>query len=128
MPAAVAVVIYPILILSIVGNVKVLLVNVWVPVNVETIAVSIVNVPDDVIVPPLRPFPVAIDVTVPELDGVTCVNVIESVPNVALVFVVHKWNVSAFIVPSWIITNCPASSVIVSNSVSLEAEPEATTV
>jgi hypothetical protein len=49
-------------------------------------------------------------------------------PSVALVSVVHKYKSSALADPSDIKINCPANSSIVSNSVSLDAAPEATTI
>jgi len=57
-------------ILAITGAVIVLFVSVCVPVSVTTV-LSIEIVPEDVIVPPLIPVPVATEVTVPELLGVT---------------------------------------------------------
>ena len=73
-----------------------------------------VIVPDEVIGEPVivnsdEPESVtATDVTVPVKVGCIWENVIVSVSNVALVSVVHKKILSAFVEPSWTITNCPA--------------------
>ena len=53
---------------------------------------------------------------------------IELEPSVALVSVVHKNKSSAWVVPSDTKINCPAISDIISNSGSLEAAPDATTI
>ncbi len=63
----------------------------------------------------------------PEL-GNTCVYEIELEPSVALVSVVHKNKSSAWVEPSDTKINCPAISDIISNSGSLEAAPDATTI
>ena len=57
-----------------VGVVKVLLDNVWLPVVVTTL-LSIDIVPLDVIVPPDNPVPAVIEVTVPLPDGESKLNV-----------------------------------------------------
>ena len=71
---------------DITGDVKVLFVNVWTPFKV----------------------------TSPWLDGTTTVKVIFTEPIEPELSVVHKKNLSALDVPSWIITNWPASSATVS--------------
>jgi hypothetical protein len=56
------------------------------------------------------------------------VYVIALEPSVALASVVHKYKSSALAEPSDTKINCPANSVMVSNSGSLEAAPDATTI
>ena len=68
----------------------------------------------------------ATEVTVPPDDGKTCEKVIVADPIVPL-SVVHIHILSALVVPSLIIVNCPANSATVSKSGSLEAVPLATT-
>ena len=78
-----------VLVAVIVGAVIVFFVKVCVPVSVVTLE-SIAIVPVDVIAPPDKPVPAVTEVTVPVLEGVITVKVIESEPNDAVLFVVHK--------------------------------------